>query len=47
VRDRYEDQLLELAKLSRGPITTAYTCEHDCLVHEVLLAASGYTVWRT
>jgi predicted dehydrogenase len=47
VRDRYEDQLLELAKLIRGPITTAYTCEHDCLVHEVLLAASGYTVWRT
>ena len=47
VRDRYEDQLLELAKIIRGQITNPYTCEHDCLVQEVLLAAAGYTAWRT
>lgn len=47
VRDRYEDQLLELANIIRGQITNPYTCEHDCLVQEVLLAAAGYTAWRT
>lgn len=47
VRDRYEDQLLELAKIIRGQITNPYTADHDCLVQEVLLAAAGYTTWRT
>ena len=45
-RDRYEDQLLELAKIIRGEMENPYTCEHDCLVQEVLLAASGYAKWK-
>ena len=44
--DRYTGQLLELARLIRGEIGNPYTCEHDCLVQEVLLAASGYTEWK-
>lgn len=47
VRDRYEVQLLELAKIIRGQISNPYTADHDCLVQEVLLAAAGYTTWRT
>jgi len=44
--DRYQDQLLELAKIINGEMTNPYTYEHDYLVQEVLLAASGYTKWR-
>jgi predicted dehydrogenase len=44
-RDRYEDQLLELAKMVDGKMENPYTYEHDYLVQEVLLAASGYTKW--
>lgn len=44
--DRYEDQLLELAKIIRGEMANPYTYEHDDLVHEVILAASGHTIWR-
>lgn len=44
--DRYEDQLLELARIIHGEMKNPYTYEHDELVQEVLLAASGYTAWR-
>ena len=44
-QDRYEDQLLELAKIIKGEIKNSYTYEHDYLVQEVLLAAAGYTQW--
>ena len=43
--DRYEDQLLELAKIINGEIKNPYTYKHDYLVQEVLLAAAGYTKW--
>ncbi|MDY0040178.1 MAG: Gfo/Idh/MocA family oxidoreductase [Desulforhabdus sp.] len=43
--DRYKDQLLELAKIINGEMENPYTYEHDYLVQEVLLAASGYTEW--
>jgi predicted dehydrogenase len=46
VRDRYEDQLLELARTVNGEIKNPYTYEHDHLVQEVLMAASGHTNWR-
>jgi predicted dehydrogenase len=45
-RDRYEDQLLELARTVNGEMTNPYDCEHDCLVQELLLACAGYTEWR-
>jgi predicted dehydrogenase len=45
--DRYQDQLLELAKMIRGQMKNPYTYEHDFLVQEVVLAASGYTEWKT
>jgi len=46
IRDRYEDQLVELAKIVNGEMTNPYTYEHDYLVEEVTLAASGYTEWK-
>ena len=45
-RDRYKEQLLELAKIINDEISNPYSYEHDYLVQEVLLAASGYTTWR-
>ncbi len=45
-RDRYEEQLLELAKIINGEMENPYTYKHDYLVQEVVLAASGYTNWR-
>jgi predicted dehydrogenase len=44
-RDRYEDQLLELARMVRGEIKNPYTYEHDYLTQEVVLAAAGYSKW--
>ncbi len=44
--DRYEVQLLELARIIRGEIENPYSYEHDYLVHEVTLAAAGYNRWR-
>lgn len=42
VTDRYINQLREFAGIIRGERTeSAYTVEHDLLVHEVVLAASG------
>jgi len=44
--DRYQDQLLELAKIINGEMENPYTYEHEYLVHEVVLAASGYIKWE-
>ena len=46
IRDRYEEQLVELAKMINGEMINPYTYEHDYLVQEVVMAASGYTNWR-
>jgi predicted dehydrogenase len=46
VRDRYEDQLLEFARVIRGETPNPYDDQHDILVQEILLAASGYTDWQ-
>ncbi len=40
-QDRYLEQLLEFASMIRGEIPAPWPPEHDLLVHEVLLAASG------
>ncbi len=45
-RDRYADQLLELAGIIRGEMANPHTYEHDYRVQAVLLAAAGYTPWR-
>ena len=45
-RDRYEEQLLELAEAIREKKLCSYSFEHDCLVHEVTLAAANYIEWR-
>jgi len=42
LRDRYEEQLLEFARILRGEMENPYSYEHDALVHEVVLAASGF-----
>ncbi|MEN6337727.1 MAG: Gfo/Idh/MocA family oxidoreductase [Phycisphaerales bacterium] len=42
---RYDDQLIELARIIKGEIENPYTYEHDFLVQETLLAAAGYTQW--
>ena len=39
---RYEEQLLELARIIRGEIKNPYPVEHEFLVQEALLAAAGY-----
>ena len=43
---RYDDQLIELARVINGEIENPYTYEHDFTVQEALLAAAGYTKWR-
>jgi predicted dehydrogenase len=43
---RYDDQLIELARIIRGEIEDPYSYEHDLNVHEALLAAAGYTEWE-
>lgn len=42
---RYEDQLIELARVINGEIENPYPYEHELLVQETVLAASGYTRW--
>ena len=44
-QDRYIDQLTEFAQVIRGEVTPSYSYEHEYLVHEVTLAASGCTKW--
>lgn len=46
VRDRYEDQMLELAGIINGEIIDPCDFKHECLVQEAVLAASGYTEWK-
>ena len=43
--DRYADQLAEFARIVRGEAVSAYSFEHDLLVHRVTLAAAGYFRW--
>ncbi|MBN2452215.1 MAG: Gfo/Idh/MocA family oxidoreductase [Lentisphaeria bacterium] len=45
-RDRYGDQLLELARTINGEMENPYGYEHDYLVQEILLACAGYEAWR-
>lgn len=44
--NRYEDQLTEFARVIHGEIENPYPYEHELLVHETILAASGYTRWE-
>lgn len=46
VNDRYESELENFARFITGEAENPYGCAHDCLVEEVLLAASGYTAWK-
>lgn len=43
--NRYDVQMQELAEMIRGTGTSSYSFEHDYLVHEAVLAASGYIKW--
>jgi predicted dehydrogenase len=45
-RDRYREQFLELARVINGEIENPYTYDHDYLVQEVVLAASGVSQGR-
>lgn len=45
-RDRYEDQLVELARMINGDMENPYGYDHDYQVQETLLAAAGYTEWK-
>jgi predicted dehydrogenase len=45
MNNRYDDQLIELARIINGEIANPYPYEHELLVEEVVLAASGYTRW--
>jgi len=40
-KGRYDDQLIELARIIRGEIANPYPLAHELLVQEVLLAACG------
>lgn len=42
--DRYVEQLGEFAGMIRGQVADRYTREHDLLVHEVTLRASGFAL---
>lgn len=42
---RYEDQLIELARVINGEIENPFSCDHELLTQETLLAAAGYTTW--
>ena len=46
-RDRYEDQLIELAQMVNGEIENPYSYTHDYLVQETLLAASSYIKYES
>lgn len=45
-KNRYTEQLYELAGVIRGERESSYSFEHDLLVHEVTLAAAGYIDWK-
>jgi predicted dehydrogenase len=40
-KGRYDDQLIELARIIRGEIDNPYPLAHELMVQEVLLAACG------
>jgi predicted dehydrogenase len=42
---RYEDQLIEFARIVNGEIDNPYSYDHELLVHETVLAAAGYMGW--
>ena len=44
-KDRYANQLTELAEVIRGEREVSFPLEHDDLVHEVTLAAAGLLDW--
>lgn len=44
--DRYQAQLLELARVINGESENLYTYDHDFLVQEVVLAAAGVSRWN-
>lgn len=46
MNNRYDDQLIELARVINGEIDNPYPYEHELLVQETLLAAAGYTAWE-
>lgn len=39
---RYDNQIIEFARIVRGEIENPYPCSHEFLVQESLLAAAGY-----
>jgi predicted dehydrogenase len=43
---RYDDQLIELARIIRGEIENPYPYQHELHVQETLLAAAGYIPWE-
>jgi predicted dehydrogenase len=43
---RYDDQLIELARVIAGEMESSFGYDHDLTVQETLLAAAGYTTWR-
>ena len=45
-KDRYTDQLEEFAGIIEGRLPDRTSFEHDYLVQDVLLSASGYTPWK-
>ena len=46
MNDRYDDQLIELARVIHGEIDNPYPYDHELLVQETVLAACGYTRWE-
>lgn len=45
--DRYRSSLLELAQIIRGQTPNPRIYDHELLVHEVVLAASGMLKWQS
>ena len=41
---RYDDQLIELAKIVRGEMENPYSLEHELTVQQATLAAAGYSL---
>jgi predicted dehydrogenase len=43
---RYDDQLIELARVIRGKIDNPYSYDHELLAQETIIAAAGYATWE-
>jgi hypothetical protein len=39
---RYDEQLIELARIIRGEIENPYPLKHELMLQEALLLAAGY-----